>query len=1108
MHFDIVIGGDWRLQGGITIAADHEIRALSESGLRVGIVQLNTHLSGTRRPLDKKLSEHVSHGRCVLIEPGSDRIQTRLLCLHHPAVLVGNRQKLARFDADQVLIIVHRPPLDGTGTPVYPASEIQRIAADLFQGKVKWAPVSPVCRENLIRADPHLELLRQDWVNFIYPNEWTSARRKPLADVPIIGRHSRPAWDKWPDNRKQLFEAYPKSADVLVRVLGGGEALDQLAGKIPKNWTVLEWDDVPVPEFLRTIDFFVYFHHSSWVEAFGRTIIEAMASGCVVILPEYLRATFSGNAIYSKPSDVMQIVQSLHGNWPEYRKLSAAARKTVERQFGPAKYMSTLRTLLGPGRAGNQSVSTQSAPVIAAPTPGVAAVRHPSSTATPDGHSKPEVAKLHTAEFAVATPVFRSFDLIYCLDYNQAPDTMERIGQEIRIASDAGYAVAIINLPASGQTPAPMPVPLLNVVETGGASDLTDTREWLACSLLITSLPDLPARIMSLVALRVHAERVLVIPDASYAKDPVADHQQLCLFFGDVVSWSATNAPRRAKFDKTVPVERLLWSPSVPQGKFAPRKRGKMLVLGSLCQPEHSLWPLLPGKDQQPAGKIEIQVHALEGASDTSAPAKDWPSAWRVFDNRKISLEKFIAALDVAAFYPKEPPKDIPYTAIALALTSGIPVLLPPELRQFCGNGPVYAAAAEAATSLRSLVHNAERARETSVQTAETGAMLFGPQHFVRRLGQLTRPPAFPAPAISKAGLSRRILMLSSNGTGIGHVTRQLAIARRLPPEFSPIFATMGHAAGIIAAFGYLAEYVPSQIYTDTKARDWDKWVEREILSLIDYYDASLVVFDGNAPPDGLLRAVGPRCDRKLAWVRRGMWKQSNSRLLEAHKYFDLVVEPEDIAGDVDIGATAKLRDETLSVPPIRLLDKSDLLTRQNARTALGLDQGNPAVLIQIGSGSNRDIVGLIGEIIAQLRGVPNLQIFISEWAISSDSLAFWPGTRILRGFPTSQYFNAFDFTISAAGYNSFNEIISFELPAIFLANDHPSMDDQLGRAKYAERQGAAVTLDPNAIGELEKILPLFLVESSREFLRANCRRIARDNGAGMAASSLVSLIR
>ena len=45
------------------------------------------------------------------------------------------------------------------------------------------------------------------------------------------------------------------------------------------------------------------------------------------------------------------------------------------------------------------------------------------------------------------------------------------------------------------------------------------------------------------------------------------------------------------------------------------------------------------------------------------------------------------------------------------------------------------------------------------------------------------------------------------------------------------------------------------------------------------------------------------------------------------------------------------------------------------------------------------------------------------------------PRTHLLRDYPNSMYFSAFDATIQAGGYNSFHETRKFSLPALFYPN-------------------------------------------------------------------------
>ena len=179
--------------------------------------------------------------------------------------------------------------MDGLGQPSYDWRAIHRHAQAVLGGEVLWAPIGPAVRAQFAQIDDAPPLLDQDWYGMIDPRPWRTPREGPRQARPVIGRHSRPDALKWPDDAATILAAYPDDPSCMVRVLGGGPFLRDLLGGYPPNWEVLAFNAMPPARFLATIDFFVYFHHSRWVEAFGHTIIEAMASGAVAILPPHFR---------------------------------------------------------------------------------------------------------------------------------------------------------------------------------------------------------------------------------------------------------------------------------------------------------------------------------------------------------------------------------------------------------------------------------------------------------------------------------------------------------------------------------------------------------------------------------------------------------------------------------------------------------------------------------------------------------------------------------------------------------------------------------------------------------------------------------------------------
>ena len=111
-------------------------------------------------------------------------------------------------------------------------------------------------------------------------------------------------------------------------------------------------------------------------------------------------------------------------------------------------------------------------------------------------------------------------------------------------------------------------------------------------------------------------------------------------------------------------------------------------------------------------------------------------------------------------------------------------------------------------------------------------------------------------------------------------------------------------------------------------------------------------------------------------------------------------------------------------------------------------------MLLQLGAGNNYDYTTLrrSGDRAAQgaLRcGRPRGGV-----ADRRAALELPEGVRSLSEFPLSRYLRAFDLVISAAGYNSFHELLLAGVPAIFVPNEHPQQDDQLARARFVERQG------------------------------------------------------
>ncbi len=167
-----------------------------------------------------------------------------------------------------------------------------------------------------------------------------------------------------------------------------------------------------------------------------------------------------------------------------------------------------------------------------------------------------------------------------------------------------------------------------------------------------------------------------------------------------------------------------------------------------------------------------------------------------------------------------------------------------------------------------------------------------------------------------------RVLFATSNGTGLGHLNRAMAIARRLPPGADVSIFTLSQAAPVVAGAGfdvdYLASYRRPGSGTD---RSWNLRLRDVFADLVAERDPDVVVFDGVHPYRAVTHVLSRRGAPPSIWCRRPMWRAGSSRApLRRQGAFDAVLEPGELASRSDRGPTTQFRAAAVGVPPIVFL--------------------------------------------------------------------------------------------------------------------------------------------------------------------------------------------
>lgn len=371
----------------------------------------------------------------------------------------------------------------------------------------------------------------------------------------------------------------------------------------------------------------------------------------------------------------------------------------------------------------------------------------------------------------------------------------------------------------------------------------------------------------------------------------------------------------------------------------------------------------------------------------------------------------------------------------------------------------------------------------------------------IRRALELPSRPPTP-------GRRRRVLFVSSNGSGMGHLTRILALARRAGPDTDASVLSLSQAVGVVGGYGLPYDYLPSRTALGIGPRTWNTSFTRRFAAAVDRAEPDAVVFDGSYPYDGLLRTK--LAGTAYVWSRRPMWQQGRGAAqLGRGRFFDLILEPGELAAGRDRGPTVGRGDAT-PVRPVVLLEDEEVLPAEQARDELGLDSTRPAALVTLGAGTLNDLAGEVGAVTHGLASDDRTQICVTAAAIATgDAVPAELADRltVLRTYPVSRYARAFDFAVAAAGYNSFHESIAFATPTAFLPNRSTALDDQLGRAEWAAQAGVGVHLADVGETSVRSALEELRDPQRQRAMHRRCREVWPGNGAADAMAAVETLI-
>ncbi len=350
------------------------------------------------------------------------------------------------------------------------------------------------------------------------------------------------------------------------------------------------------------------------------------------------------------------------------------------------------------------------------------------------------------------------------------------------------------------------------------------------------------------------------------------------------------------------------------------------------------------------------------------------------------------------------------------------------------------------------------------------------------------------------------ILFVPTNGAGLGHLTRLLAIARRLKkriPNKEIIFFSTSIAKQLIIKEGFVGYYFPTKTLFDPQvtASQWNILFLEQLNGILRYHNPQMLVFDGTYPYLGLIQSMNQLANIKKVWIKREGSKISDSdnRYKRNEKFFNHLITPR------EAGSYFQEEAGRIYCDPIIYLEKSELLDRGQLLKHWKVPENSRVVYIQLGAGNINDITKDIAVLVQTLKQRKETFIVMGESIIGKHLKIQEKNMFILRDYPNSRFFKAFDLAICACGYNSFHELLHFGVPSIFIPNRETKKDDQYGRAMRAVQANAGMILENITPESVSHVVENAL--NNKDILSRNAMSLVPDNGADSVAQFIAAHI-
>jgi predicted glycosyltransferase len=367
---------------------------------------------------------------------------------------------------------------------------------------------------------------------------------------------------------------------------------------------------------------------------------------------------------------------------------------------------------------------------------------------------------------------------------------------------------------------------------------------------------------------------------------------------------------------------------------------------------------------------------------------------------------------------------------------------------------------------------------------------------------------------------SLSVLSYAVNGSGLGHLTRLVAINRWIRrygllagTRTQHWFLTTSEADSLLFAEGFASFKMPSKSVVEEAgiskvaylalAKQW-VWHSVGLLRP----DVLLVDTFPNGS-FGELLGVLDLCRTKVLVLRPVKEEVARRPSFKAVAgLYDRIVVPEHRDGH-----NGRLA-EWLEVPPGRLRYSGPVMVRERcearpraeARAALGVPGGSFCLLASGGGGGDAAVRAHLESVLRLVADDPGVHVVLAAGPLHRGAPLRGPRVTWWTQPGLSSYLAGVDGAVCAAGFNTAHELLFAGVPTVFLPQGKVA-DDQEGRVQALVDAGAALVAHADQPEGLREALAGLRDPSRAAALREAARRSVPGNHARDAAEQVLSLV-